>query len=246
MNTGSRRKAAVLAAFVFSCWVAGTVPAAASINVSPVRVYLDADSPREVVTITNGEETARSYQVEVVAWSQTEDEREVYEPTADLIAVPPLFTLAPGEQQLIRVGAMTPPDAETEQAFRMFVTEVATPDSAGEAATGINMRLQIGLPVFYQPIAPATGGIAVVDSFVDTGNRMLRLRNTGNSHVKIVELRQLPADGSDPIVVPTVLYVLAGQTANLPLPVPGDVSAHTVVVVTESHGTLEYELPPAP
>ncbi|MEJ2604105.1 MAG: fimbria/pilus periplasmic chaperone [Gammaproteobacteria bacterium] len=246
MDTISLRKAAILAAFLISCGVLGTSPATASINVSPIRVHLDAGSPREVVTITNGEETPKSYQVEVVAWSQSADDREVYSPTEDVIAVPPLFTLEPGEQQLIRLGALTPPDAQTERAFRMFVTEVASPQTAGEAATGIDMRLQIGLPVFYHPVAPMTGRLEVDGSFRDSGNRFVRLRNTGNSHVKILELRHQAEGASEPVAIPTVVYVHAGQTAELPLPVPGGAAAGRLSIVTESHGTLEHDLPPAP
>ena len=133
-------KAAVFAAFLFISGV--HIPSAiASINVSPVRIELSEDHAKDVVRISNQEDVAKSYQVEIVAWSQTDERREVYSPTDELIAVPPLFTLQPGEEQVVRLGMIAEADPKVERAYRMFITEIAQPQVAESKSTGVRMRL---------------------------------------------------------------------------------------------------------
>ena len=127
MNERSKGKAAITAAFlIFSVLLATT--GYASLNISPLRVELSGDHDKDVIRITNQESSTKSYQVEVVSWSQTDEKREVYSPTEDILAVPPLFTMNPGEDQIIRVGLLTDPDSSTEQSYRLFITELAPPE----------------------------------------------------------------------------------------------------------------------
>ena len=107
-------KAAVIAAFLL--FSGGFVTdAAAQVAVSPVRVDLSEHHDKDEVRITNQESETRSFEVEIVAWSQTDERREVYSPTEDIIAVPPLFTLEPGEEQVVRVGMLTEADPSVER-----------------------------------------------------------------------------------------------------------------------------------
>ena len=69
------RKAAVIAAFLFTLALFAQ-GAHASIDVSPVRLDLSESHDKDVIHIGNRDETGKSYQVEVVAWSQTDERRE--------------------------------------------------------------------------------------------------------------------------------------------------------------------------
>ena len=93
-------KAASFAAFLLFCVVCPTA-LMASVDISPVVVELSEAHDKEVVRIGNGTESAKSFQVDVVAWSQSDPEREIYTPTDDLLAVPPLFTLEAGKEQVV-------------------------------------------------------------------------------------------------------------------------------------------------
>jgi fimbrial chaperone protein len=239
-------KAAWLAAFPLFFLLGAVTPVAASISVSPVRLDLDASRDKEVIRVSNQEDGQKSYQVEVVAWSQEDGQPEVYAPTEALLVVPPLFTLEPGEDQLVRVGMLEPADEAVEKTYRVFITEIAPPQPEAPEVSGVNMRLQIGVPVFVAPTAPVVPTLDLVDTRNIDGKLFLELRNAGNVHVKVSRVTYAPPGLEDPVVSPAAMYVLAGQTGSLPVPSPGGRAVGKVTIVTDTLGTLEYELPGTP
>ena len=240
------RKAAVIAAFFFTLGL--FAPSTyASIDVSPVRLDLTDGHDKDVIHIGNRDESDKSYQVEVVAWSQTDERREVYAPTDDLLAVPILFTLKPGEEQLVRVGMLQPADAKVERSYRVFITEIAAPQTDEEESAGVRMRIQVGIPVFVSPsqgVPFAT--LDYLSSMRVDDTLFVRFRNSGNTHVKVVETQHAPPGAAEKTVNPALVYILAGQTGYLPVSLPDGNSGGTLSIVTENLGTLEYELPLAP
>lgn len=237
-------KAAIIAAFLF---VFGefVTDAAAQVAVSPVRVDLSDRQNKDVVRITNQESAIRSFEVEIVAWSQTDKRREVYSPTEDLIAVPPLFTLAPGEEQVVRIGMLTEADPAIERSYRMFVTELASPQEEAQSGVGIKMRLQFGIPVFVAPTALPSASLDYFDSMRIDDQFFMHLRNHGNTHVKISEVRYQAPGKEEPVSSPAVIYILARQTGYVSVQLPGDAVEGKVTLVTDTLGNLEYELSPS-
>ena len=75
MNERYSRKAALCAAFLLFSGIF-SAQACAQVAISPVRVDLGETNSKDVIRITSQADTARSYQVEVVAWSQSAGERE--------------------------------------------------------------------------------------------------------------------------------------------------------------------------
>jgi len=239
------RKAAGLAAFLFIFLGAGSM-ALASISVSPVRLDLDASHDKDVIRVTNQEDRQKSYQVEVVAWSQTADDPEVYAPTEAILAVPPLFTLQPGEEQLVRIGLLEAPDAGREQSYRVFITEIAPPQPEVSASSGVSMRLQIGVPLFVAPSGLPRASFDLVGTENIGGKLYARFQNNGNIHVKVSEIRYLASGIEDEVTEPTATYVHAGQSGLLAVPSHDGRAAGTLTVVTDSLGTLEYDLAGTP
>ena len=242
MTERNNRKAALIAAFLI---IFGTclTAAQASLNVSPVRVELSDSHTKDVIQITNQEDSIKSYEVEIVAWSQTAERREVYAPSDDILAVPSLFSLKPGEEQLIRVGMLTDADAHTERSYRMFITEIAPPEPRKIETTGITMRLQIGIPVFVAPAAAPTTSLDFIDYVQIEEQIFVQFRNSGNTHIKVIEVHYSAPGSAEKIVTPAVTYILAGKTGYLPVKLPSDDQIGTVSIVTDNLGTLEYELP---
>jgi fimbrial chaperone protein len=237
-------KAAIVAALLFLLLNASS-NAYASISVSPVRLDLGANHDKDVIRVSNQEGRQKSYQVEVVAWSQSDGEPEVYAPTEALLAVPPLFTLKPGEDQLVRVGMLEPADPAMEKTYRVFITELEPPQPETASSSGISMRLQIGVPVFVAPESAPHATFDMVD-FESMGDKLyVRFGNSGNTHVKVSEVRYQSPGLEDEVVTPLAAYVLPGQTGLLPVPAPGGRPVGKVTVVTDTLGVLEYELPGA-
>ena len=238
-------KAAVLAAFVFFLTIFSAT-AFASIDVSPVRVDLSDSHKTDTVRISNLEDSAKSYQVEVVAWSQSEERREIYSPTEELLAVPPLFTLQPGDEQVVRIGMLGDADPGVERSYRMFITELAPPQTEASEDTGVKMRLQIGIPVFVAPKALPTASLDYVDAMQVEDQLFMQFRNNGNTHIKVSEIQYSTTPLEEPIRTAAVFYVLPGQTGFLPVELPEGEVVGMVRFVTDTVGTLEYELPVTP
>jgi len=242
MTERYNRKAATFAALLI-LFGTGFTAAHASLNVSPVRVNLGDSHTKDVIQLTNQEDSVKSYEVEVVAWSQTKERREVYSPTEDILAVPPLFSLEPGETQLIRVGMLTDADENTERSYRMFITELAPPEPEIVESTGITMRLQIGIPVFVAPAAAPTTTLEFIDYLQIEEQLFVQFHNSGNTHIKVIEVHYSAPGSAEKIITPAVTYILAGKTGYLPVKLPGSDQIGTVSIVTDNLGTLEYELP---
>lgn len=240
-------KAAFFAAFLLIVsYNLVSVTASAAIDVSPVRVDLDNDHSKDVVRIHNLEETVKSYEVEIVTWTQDGTRTEIYAPTDELVAVPPLFTLNPGEEQLVRLGMVGPADALTERTYRMFITELAQPRQSDDDDTGVNMRLRIGIPVFVAPSASAFATLHFVDSTRIDGQLYLKYRNAGNMHIKVSSVTLRAPQLDEPLTTPVSVYVHAGQVGYVPVDLPENISRADVSIATDSLGTVEHELPRSP
>jgi fimbrial chaperone protein len=244
MNERYLWKAVLGTAFLLTSWGLPAT-AEAQVAISPVRVDLSDDHDKDVVRISSQAESTVSYQVEIVSWSQSEDRREIYTPTDDVLAVPPLFTLPPGEEQIVRVGMLTGADPSVEKSYRMFITELAAPQEEKAQSAGVNMRLRLGVPVFIAPRALPNATLDHVDS-KQMGNQLfMQMRNSGNTHVRISEVKFHAPGASESKVEAAAIYVLAGQAAYIPVELPDSRREGRVTLVTDTLGTVEYELPAA-
>lgn len=216
--------------------------AAAQVAISPVRVDLSDDHDKDVIRVSSQAKSTTSYQVEVVAWSQSGGQREVYAPTEDILAVPPLFTLEPGGEQVVRVGMLVDADPANEKAYRMFITELAAPQEEQSEMTGVNMRLRLGIPVFVAPRAIPNATLTHVESAYVEGQLFMHMKNSGNTHVRVSEVRFQTSDMDEPYVESAALYVLAGQSAPVQVGLPEGKRYGKVTLVTDTLGIVEYEL----
>src|SRR5688500_2463899 len=159
--------------------IAATGPAvAASFGLSPLGLAIAAQelSGSVVVTNTGGDEIV--LQARPYAWSQSGKESRA--DTRDLIMNPPIFKLAAGEQQLVRVASRTAPLAEAERAYRVVFSEVSL--SPTNPQPGFRITVAMDIPVYIEPLKPAKASVTwrVERSSLiseNAGGRRLRLRN---------------------------------------------------------------------
>ena len=154
--------------------------AAASLQVAPVTVDLNANRRAATMTIINGDSDPVAVQVRVFRWTRVNGQ-EVLEPTRDVVASPPAAKLAPGASQLIRVLRVTDRPASKEEGYRVLVDELPNPQKrkAGE----ISLVLRHSIPIFFSSragnpqvswrIERTAAGHELVA--VNTGARRLRL-----------------------------------------------------------------------
>ena len=121
---------------------------AGSFKVQPVRVDLSPSQAMAVLHVTNESSSSTVVQVNIKAWSQS-DGRDVFAPTRDVLATPPIFTIPAGGEQIVRVGLMAPPKADREETYRIFLSQV--PPKPRPGLRGLQFALRISIPIFVMP-----------------------------------------------------------------------------------------------
>ncbi len=191
---------------------------AGNLTVAPTRIDLAPERAGGSVTLENNDSQPTLVQVETFAWKRTPLTNDL-EPTRELVAVPPVFELAPGARQIIRVALRQPHTSQTEAAYRLVITEVPPPGGGG----GVRFALRLSLPVFATP----PGAVARPQWRLQRDGSALRLElaNLGFAHLLVQRLRLSAAGRSQEFDQPT--YVLAGQrhawTLALPVAAGGTV-----------------------
>lgn len=192
---------------IFLC--GASVAYAGSFSVSPVRATLSARQSAGSLTVRNDGENPSVIQIEIAGWSQKEG-REVFVPTSEVLATPPIFTVPAGGSQVIRVGLRRAPDTNRELTYRLFLQEVPPPPRPG--FQGLQVALRISIPVFVLPVAEAKPVLAWSAVPVDQGQFKLRVANTGNAHAQIANFT-LSRPGFEQLTTQQVAaYVLPGES----------------------------------
>jgi fimbrial chaperone protein len=187
----------------------GAAAHAGSIAVSPVRVNLSAGQPVSTVVVRNEAAETSVVQMQVVSWTQNATD-DVYAPTPELLATPPIFTLPPGGKQVVRIGLRRAPDPARELPYRLFLQEIPPPMPAD--FQGMRMTLRIGVPVFVAPLAKPNTDLHWSAASASDGVVTVGLANVGAAHVKIASLELIAPDASELSETKQVAaYVLPGQ-----------------------------------
>lgn len=223
---------------------------AADIAVLPVGLSLDAGHDRAAITVTNQGQESVVMHVETVSWQQAEGQDQ-YAPTRDLLVNPPIFTLAPGRAQVLRIGLRQPPSGERETAYRLLLREVPPTGTAAAADSGadqgrVRVLLQLRLPVYVAPARivrdqqwrgrrTADGAVAVTAS------------NTGTVHLVASELKLRPggaaSDAAPIAALQTSATVFPGQSRTWTLPPQTAMTGqHFTLEVTTDQGTRHVAL----
>ncbi len=185
---------------------------AGSFAVNPVRLHLSTVQPTAVLHVTNEGKTPTVVQLSLFIWSQAGG-KNVYTPTRTLLATPPIFTLRPGAEQIVRVGLRVKPEAHRELTYRLFMTQV--PPKPLPGFRGLQVVLRMSLPIFVA----SQSGTAVpkllwrIQRF---GNDQAKLEvtNNGAAHAQVSDL-EVAASATGPALAKPAIgngYVLPGAS----------------------------------
>lgn len=162
---------------------------AADVTLMPVNVRLDRSNDRATVQVMNNGTEAVVMQAEAISWQRV-DGVDRDGPTSDVIVNPPVFTVQPGQTQIVRVGLRRGQELEREATYRMVLREVPTPLAAGTPKVSGSVRVLVALRV---PIYVAPAKVQRSEAWQlqrDSGGHLVAsVSNTGNVHLKVAELR---------------------------------------------------------
>ena len=219
---------------------------AVELGISPLRVRLAPGHNAGSVTLVNHGDGTIAMQVEAFEWGQEDGGLDWYSTTPAVLAVPPIFELAPGDTQLIRVGLLTPRDASDEAAYRLVLTELKPPAASADNP-GLRMRTRVSIPIFVAPEAALRQMLGLEEFVVVNGMARIRLHNHGNTHVRLERL-QLVGDGEreTPSVKDLATYLLPGVSREFLLRMPDDGRVGRVRVRTSAAERIEFLTPNYP
>lgn len=202
----------------------------ASFSISPVRVELSPQDATVAVTVTNTSEESASIQLRVFSWRQ-EANQDRLEPTRDLIATPPLFTIPPGESQIVRLGLRRPPQSNAEIAFRAIFEEIPGPPPPQGAPT-LRINLRISIPVFYSPREGLKSALSWTLARQQAGTLLLTVKNNGEASALLGDFA-LARTTDDPAFVQqkNFAYVLPGAERSFTLDAPAPVAPEQKLIL---------------
>ena len=224
--------------------VVAELATAGAFSLSPVGLSIPKGDSSGSVVAENTSGAPLVIQVRAQAWRQAGG-KDIRDDTRDLIVNPPIFKLAPGEQQLVRIASRTGPPPDLERAYRVTFTEIV-PKDAPQPESGFRLALAMDIPVYVEPAAPAAPVIRWQAERTTDGVRLI-VENSGNVHYRIVEA--VVAVAGRVLAKPGSIVVLPRSTKvyELPAVASGTAAIHLTAEDGASHPvSFEIPLPPAP
>ncbi|NNM01889.1 MAG: molecular chaperone [Gammaproteobacteria bacterium] len=183
---------------------------AGSLLLDHTRLDLSPRQPVAEMAIENNGTTPALVQSQIYAWSQVAGVDQLT-PSDALLVSPPIFEIAPGARQLVRVGMLGAADPSRETPYRVIFQEVPLPTESEGVAVAVLLR--ISFPVFVAPAAATASADLQWRAARTSDDRIeVTLSNVGNGHVQVTGLDLTGADGEALASSGSFLaYVLPGQ-----------------------------------
>jgi fimbrial chaperone protein len=181
---------------------------AGAFSVSPVRLILTGDQPVVAMTVQNSEQEPTVVQLELVEWSQKEG-KDVYVPTKDILATPPIFTLPANGKQIIRIGLRKPQSSANESAYRIFLHEVPGPPKSG--FQGLHVSLKISVPIFIPANTKVSQKLRWTAKLNKDNQLKISAINEGNTHLQISSIKVSTSKDQLISMQKTATYILPMQ-----------------------------------
>ena len=192
---------------LFGCLLSGGAKAT-SLEITPIAVHLVPGQNATTIKVMNRGGAATAIQLRAYAWAQSGD-KDVLTPTRDIILSPPIFTIAKGGTQTIRLLLRPGAAGAGERNYRLLIDEVPPVSVAGGNVV-IAMRLSV--PVIVASAAPKSRSLQWRASRGPGDSITLFASNAGNAYERIQAISATLADGSQPAVAATAAnsYILPG------------------------------------
>jgi fimbrial chaperone protein len=188
-----------------------SISKAAGWEIDPVRVELSTQQQTAALSVKNTTNQSTSIQIQAVTWAQR-DGKDIFEPTKEILVSPPIVTIAPKSEQIIRVALRRDASATKELTYRLNLQELPPKQSAN--FTGVKVALRVTMPVFVQSLDGGAAAKMEWDiSRMPEDQLKATIRNSGNAHIQISDFALYIPGVDKPIAGESgSSYVLAGQT----------------------------------
>lgn len=221
---------------------AGMTSGASALQISPLRLEFSESHKHTTLTVKNRGTSPSLVQVEVFRWAQ-QNGHDVLEPSRDVLVSPPVFSLGPNSEQLIRAIVRRQPDQTREVTYRILLREVASDFASDTDNEAIRVLLGFSLPVFLRPNDETQLSVRwrVVQS--EHNKLKLYLHNQGTQHVQVVSVDIQNDKGKILSKQPEMAYVLPDNQREWLLDMESlDVTSTINLVAKTNNGELREAL----
>jgi len=224
---------------------------ASTVAVSPVNIFLTADTPSALLTLTNQGSERVSFEISLYSWNQSDAGAMQLAPTSDVIFFPSLVTLSPGEARNIRIGTVIKPGA-VEKSYRLFLEELPPPRTQASDHARLHVRLlsKISLPVFLEP-DKLLFNTSIGDVTVHNRALSFKINNGGTTHIVPQSVNVSAKDRDGKVLfqrAAIVWYILPGESSKVDLDLPArtcaDIRSISISLVTDTEVVKKSFAPP--
>lgn len=225
---------------IAACCAALATPCAAqaaALRVSPI--LIDAGSENAAaVTLRNQDPRPMNAQVRVYRWTQRDGQDELT-PTDDVVASPPILSVAPNEDYTIRLQRVADHEPAAEEAYRVVIDELPNPNRQRNGTVAIVLRYVV--PAFYFPADTAQPRLRW--SLGQRGGHVVLIaENTGEKRAQIVDLGLQGGGHTRTVVRGLAGYVLGHSIKEWALDGAAMGPGRMTVVATSDHGVISAPL----
>lgn len=187
---------------------------AQGLSVWPVTVQLAPGQLAASLTVTNQSDGETSFQVRPFAWHQKDGAGQLAT-TDDVLASPPLGTIAAEATQVVRLVLRKPPQGR-EATYRILLDQIPPPAAPGT----VRIALRLSIPIFAEP---ATRAVPHVQWRILSNGRQsyLEAQNDGDRHEAVRDIMLASSGSTDKIEANVSPYILAGSTRRWRIITPG-------------------------
>lgn len=156
------------------------------LEISPTRILLKNSNDYGALTLENKGNTATTVQTEIVSWQRVNG-KDIYQPSTDLIANPPIFKLAPETSQIVRLGLRYPQPMPQERIYRVYLMQVPA-ETVSLTKNTLQIYFRLGIPIYVSPAQTQLNVQWQATPQNDGHHLQLVAVNKSNVHVLIEEI----------------------------------------------------------
>lgn len=191
---------------------------ASTLRIEPIRLAIASQETITSLKIINDSHDAISVQIDPKLWTQRNNQ-DFYEATTDILVVPPIVSIEPQEEQIIRIAKRHNLVTMVEKQYRLFVQELNTVTNAPKT-NNLKVILNLRLPLFLLPEKILSNYHWEINDF-DLNKKKITLTNNGNTHIAVSQFvlkDKLGKSSFKPIK--TLDYILPYQNKSWIVPNP--------------------------
>ena len=209
---------------------------ASSLSVLPITVAVPQPANIGTLTLRNREERPLNAQVRVFRWTQVDGEDKL-EPTSDVVASPPIVTISPGADYVVRLQRTASAEVTGEEAYRTVGDELPNPNRQRNGTVAIVVRYLV--PTFFLSSDASQPRLTWSLSRRE-GKTVLTATNAGDGRIRLADLKLQTASGRTLTIGRGLAGYVLGHSSHDWLAPAG---ASTGLVIADSdHGPIRATL----